>query len=204
MLRMAVVYSLGMLIAAAATGALLGLLSSLIPEAWHHYAQVGIGGILLLTGLAFMARPLSVHHAIDHICSEACHSGEEKALLRTGTSGALFMLGVMSMIIPCPTNIWVYYTLPAVASSALVGSLIFMVYALFTGVAVVFVAIAMVRARTLVEVLERRGYRLLILRLSGLIVLGVGVWLLWVGLGTHHEPEPGTTPPGVHGTHHAH
>jgi len=178
MLRMALVYSAGMVVTAAATGALLGLIFSRIPEAWHHTLQFGIAGVIVIVGLVVMFRPLSIHHAIDHICGESCQSGEEKALLRKGTLGAMFMLGVMSMLIPCPTNIWVY-ALPTLTGSPLVGALIFTTYALFTGIAITLVAVAMVRARGFVQALEQRGYRLLILRFSGIVVLGVGLWLFW-------------------------
>lgn len=184
MLRMALAYSLGMVIAAAGTGALLGLIFSLIPEAWHHLLELAVGVLMVLVGLTFLLKPLSVHHAIDHICSEACHSGEEKALVRTGTTGALFMLGVMSMLIPCPTNVWVY-TLPAVAQSPLKGLVLFTTYAAFSALAITLVAVSMVHARGLVTALDQRGYRLVILRLSGVLVLGVGVWMLWQSFGGH-------------------
>ena len=123
MLRMSLAYSLGIIITAAATGALLGLLSSYIPAAWHVGIELAIGVLLLVVGLSFLLKPLSIHHAIDHICSEACASGEEKALVRTGTSGAMFMLGVMSMLIPCPT-IMPVYSLLAVTHSALKGAML--------------------------------------------------------------------------------
>jgi len=190
MLRMSLVYSLGMIVAAAGTGALLGLIFSIIPGSWHHVFEVGVGVLLVMMGLIFLLRPLSVHHAIDHICGEECQSGEEKALLRSGTAGAMFMLGVMSMIIPCPTNIWVYM-LPAVTQSPLKGTLIFTIYAIFTALAINLVAVSMVHARGLVAKLDQSGYRLLILRLSGILVLGIGLWWLWQTLGEQrHEQHP--------------
>lgn len=199
MYRLALVYSLGMLVTAAATGALLGLIFTQIPEGWHQGIEIMLGSALLVMGIAFMLRPLSVHHAIDHICSEECQSGEEKALLRSGTSGAMFVLGAMSMLIPCPTNAWFYIAAPTLSRSPLTGALVFSVYALFTGVAVTVVAVAMVRARGLIEALERRGFRMLILRLSGIIVLAMGGWMLW--LGTHPHEHGAGERPGIHQQH---
>lgn len=199
MTRMATAYCVGMMVAAAATGALLGLLASIIPEGWHQGVEIGIGLLLLTVGVVFIVKPLSVHHAIDHICHEECQSGEERALLRTGTLGAMFMLGVMSMLIPCPTNIPMYAALTAGSRSPLAGATYFTVYALFTSASILFVAIAMVRARSLVVTIEKRGYRKLIWRFSGIIILAVSGWLLW--LGTHdHDHGHGHTPqaPGVH------
>lgn len=203
MLRMALAYCAGMVVTAAATGALLGLLASIIPHAWHQRIELGVGVLLLLIGLVFIMRPLSVHHAIDHICKEDCQSGEERALLRAGTMGAMFMLGVMSMLVPCPTNIPMYAALTAGSRSSLMGASLFTVYALFTSASIIFVAVAMVRARTLVETIERRGYRAIIWRISGIILLGVAGWMIW--LGTHAHDHGHTHPvPGIEQEGHIH
>ncbi|MHB9023241.1 MAG: urease accessory protein UreH domain-containing protein [Armatimonadota bacterium] len=189
MLRLALAFSAGLILTAAGTGALLGLLTSYIPEEGHRLVEIGLGGVLALAGLAIMFKPLSVHHAVDHICNEECQPGEVKALARTGTFGALFVLGAMSMLVPCPTNIWIY-ALPAVTQNPLVGMLVFTLYAVFTSLAITGVAVMMTRARPLVANLEKRGFRLVALRLGGLIVLGVGLWLLWLGTHEHeHEHE---------------
>jgi ABC-type nickel/cobalt efflux system permease component RcnA len=181
-MRLSTAYCLGMLLTAVVTGALLGLVTSAIPEAWSHGVEVATSGLLILVGLIFMFRPLSIHHAIDHICNEHCHSGEERKLLRSGTAWAMFTMGAMSMLFPCPENVPIY-TLPAASRSPVMGMSLFFVYGLSTGATFLFVAGAMVRARGLVEFFERRDARQLMLRLSGLIVLGTGLWLGWSLLG---------------------
>ena len=40
----------------------------------------------------------------------------------------------------------------------------------------------MVHARGLVTALDQRGYRLIILRFSGVLVLGIALWMLWMSL----------------------
>ncbi len=188
MLRMSLAYSFGIILTAAVTGALLGWLSSHIPNAWHANVELGIGLLLLAVGLSFLFKPLSIHHAIDHICSEECASGEEKKLVRTGTTGAMFMLGVMSMLIPCPTILPVY-TLLVVTHSAAKGVIMFTIYALATALAINLVAVSMVHARGLVTALDQKsGYRLLVLRLSGILVLAIALWMLWMSL---HPQMPG-------------
>ncbi len=178
MLRFALAFSLGMLLAAAAAGAFIGFLTSKIPDEWHHGLEFVLGGVLAVVGLLFLVRPLSVHHAIDHLCTEECHPGEERVLLKSGTTRALFLVGVMSVLLPCPTNVWVY-TLPVAAKSISMSMLILTIYAFFSGATITTVAILMVRARKLVESLDQRGHRLLILRFSGIIVLAMGLWLVW-------------------------
>ncbi len=141
-----------------------------------------MGMLLVVSGIIFLIRPLSVHHAIDHLCNEHCHTGEEVKLAHAGTFSAMFMLGVMSMAIPCPTNIPIYLALTSGARGPVLGAALFTLYALTTGLAIMFVAVAMTRARKLVETLEQRGYRLLIWRLSGAIVLAAGLYLVYLGL----------------------
>jgi len=193
MLRMSLAYSLGIIVTAAATGALLGWLSSKIPAAWHVEIELAIGILLLIVGISFLLKPLSVHHAIDHICSEECASGKEKALVRSGTAGAMFMLGAMSMLIPCPT-IMPVYTLLMETHSAVKGAILFTIYAIFTSLAINMVALSMVHARKLVTALDQSGYRLLILRLSGVLMLGLAVWMLWMSL--HALPRTMHPAPG--------
>jgi sulfite exporter TauE/SafE len=197
MLRLAIAYGLGMIVVAAATGAVLGALAHAVPEAWHQGVEIGIGVMLTVMGLAFIIRPDSVHHTMDHICSEHCHSTGEQKLLRSGTMTGLFLMGVLSMLIPCPTNYWLYGQSFATRSVA-EGALIFVTYAVSTSLAVGAVAKLMVTSRAMLAPLERKGNRLLILRLSGLIVLLAGAWMLWLGTHPHdhdaHEHDHGRRP----------
>ncbi len=190
MLRMSLAYSLGFTLTSAAIGALLGLLASRIPYIWHVKVEGAIGLALLLVGLSFLLKPLSIHHAIDHLCGEECASREEKALVRSGTTGAMFMLGVMSILIPCPT-VFPAFTLLIDTHSALKSMLLFTLFALSTAVAINLVAVAMVYARGLVTILDQRGFRLFILRFSGVLVLGIGGWMLWTSLHAKNvQPVP--------------
>lgn len=194
MVRVAAAYGLGMVFAAAGTGALLGIVSSRIPEGWHNGVETAVGVLLVASGLIFIIKPLSAHHAVDHLCSEHCHSGEEKALLRTGTFGAMFLLGMAGISMPCPTNIPVY-ALPVASGSPLMGALVFITYALTTSLTILGIAVATVRARTVVEALDRRGTRQAIWRISGVIVLAAGLYMLSLGLrphdhGDHDHAEP--------------
>lgn len=190
MARMAIAYSLGMLVTAAIAGALLGWLSSLIPMSWHYGVDVGIGVLLMITGIVFLLKPLSIHHAIDHMCDEECHSGEERALLRSGTMGAMFIFGVISMVIPCPTLVPMYAALTTGSHTWWEGALFFTLYAVSTGLTITIVAVAMSNARTFVQALEDHGHRLVILRLSGVIMLVMGCWLLGLGSLAHPHSRP--------------
>lgn len=197
MLRIALSFALGMLITAMVTGALLGALFSLIPEGWHRGIELGIGGLLIMVGIIFMVKPLSVHHAIDHMCDEHCQPGGAQTLLRSGTAGGMFLFGAMSMVLPCPTNLWLY-ALPAVAATPLTGALVFTVYAFVTGIVIVGIALALVSARSLVETLDQRGYRNVIMRLGGVLILAVGLWLAWMGSHPHEHGDDLHEPAGMH------
>jgi hypothetical protein len=180
LLRLSLAYCVGLIIAAAAEGALLGALFGLIPEAWHRGLLIAVGATLVTVGLIIVFRPLTVHHAIGHICGEHCETDEERALLRTGTWGAMFTMGVMSMVVPCPNTIFVIPLVGALRNP-MAGALVFMLYALFTSFAVIVVALGMVKAHKLVERLEHSNYRHTILRVSGLIIAGFGIWMAVVG-----------------------
>jgi len=202
MLRLAAAYGLGMVVVAAATGALLGSLARVVPEAWHHGVEIGVGVMLLVMGLAFVIRPDSVHHTMDHICGEHCHTSGEQKLLRSGTMAGLFLVGVLSMLIPCPTNYWLYGQ-SFVSRSPVDGAVLFVAYTLSTSVTICVVAMLMASSRALLAPLERKGNRLLILRLSGVIVLLAGAWMLWLGFNPHdhhgddHEHARGARPATV-------
>lgn len=196
MLRLAAAYGLGMIVVAAATGAALGALAQVVPESWHQGVEIGIGVMLTVMGLAFVIRPDSVHHAMDHICSEHCHSTGEQKLLRSGTMTGLFLMGVLSMLVPCPTNYWLYGQ-SFVTRSPLEGALIFVTYAVSTSITVAVVARVMVTSRAMLAPLERKGNRLLILRVSGLIVLLAGAWMLWIGAHPHVHGDAHAARPAV-------
>jgi sulfite exporter TauE/SafE len=184
MLRLAVAYGLGMVVVAAATGAVLGTLARAVPEAWHQGVEVGVGVMLAVMGIAFIARPDSVHHTMDHICGEHCHSTGEQKLLRSGTMAGLFLMGILSMLIPCPTNYWLYGQ-SFVSRSPLDGALLFIAYAISTSVTVGVVAVLMTTSRNRLAPLEQRSNRLLTFRLSGVVVLLAGAWMLWLGFHPH-------------------
>jgi nickel/cobalt transporter (NicO) family protein len=180
LLRLAFAYCAGLIVAAAAEGALLGALFGLIPEGWHTGLLIAVGIVLFVVGITIVFRPLTVHHAIGHICGENCETDEERALLRTGTWGAMFTMGVMSMVVPCPSTVFVYPLIGALRNPAL-GALVFVLYACFTSLAVIAVAFGMVKARGLVERLEHSNYRHTVLRVSGLIIAAFGVWMAFKG-----------------------
>ncbi len=140
---------------------------------------------------------------MDHICGEHCHTSGEQKLLRSGTIAGLFVVGIFSMLIPCPTNYWLYGQ-SFVSRSPVDGAILFVAYALSTSVTICVVAMLMASSRALLAPLERKGNRLLILRLSGLIVLLAGAWMLWLGFHPHdhqhhgeHEHEHGARPAAV-------
>ncbi len=189
MLRVAAFFCLGMILTALAGGLILGWLIEHVPSTLHRYIEAAMGVLLVISGILFLARPLTIHHAIDHLCNEHCHTGEEAKLLHTGTYSAMFLLGVISMAIPCPTNIPMYIAITSGARGPVLGMVLFVTYALSTSIAIMFVAVAMTRARKLVEILEQRGYRLLIWRLSGAIVLAAGLYLVYLGLVDNDHAE---------------
>jgi cytochrome c biogenesis protein CcdA len=197
MLRLALAYGLGMLLVAVAVGALLGTLARAVPEAWHHGIEIGVGGVLVLMGLVFMFRPASVHHTAEHLCDEHCHSDKEQKLVRSGTAWGLFVVGITSMLIPCPTNGWLYLQ-SAALGSPVTGALLFITYALATSVTIAVVAVMMAKSRALLAPLEARDTRMRIMRISGLIILLTGAWMLWLGTHDHHHgDERGARPAAV-------
>jgi nickel/cobalt transporter (NicO) family protein len=198
MARFAVAYSLGMLATAVVIGAALGAVSQFIPESWHEWMVFGVAGLLIILGLTALIRPLNVHHAIDHLCYEHCDADHTPPKLRSGSLWVVFSLGVMSMLVPCPSVAGIYAAF-ALTQTWYWGATVFGVYALCTGLTITIVAITIVSAKTVLQSLAKKNNRLLIWRLNGIIFVLVGAYMVVTAFQEHanEASHSSAVPPAV-------
>lgn len=188
----------GTALACVALGASLGAVSQLVPIAMGGWVETGTSILLILLGIALIYNPhlLHHHHDDDHgschthhhgECSAHSHSLEKKSVInklqklaknRKFLPPALFGIGFVNMIIPCPTAAVMYgYALNA--GSTQTATLVFSVYAVSTAIAVGGVIFLIFKATSMAGSLQREWVEPLIMRLAGGVIIVFSIYGLY-------------------------
>lgn len=181
-------------------GATLGTISQYIPATMVSWVEIGTSLILLLLGAVLIYKPGLLHnhdhdhdhnHQGDHdghchkldTCNKVTnthghdhHTPGMRGWFKELTTGkrflplALFLVGFVNMVIPCPTAAVMYgYALRS--GDALTATLVFGSYAVATAIAVGGVIYLIFRLSTMAGALQHNWVEPLIMRASGLVIV---------------------------------
>ena len=197
----------GTALACLALGASLGAISQLVPVSMGTWVEAGTSILLIILGVLLIYNPHLLHQHGDEHTDASCHDDEGGHLHkhdhgectahssvkeRTGALAklqnltrnrkmlpyALFGIGFVNMIIPCPTAAVMYgYALNA--GSTLTATLVFGTYAISTALAVGGVIFIIFKATTMASSLQKEWVEPLIMRVAG------GVIIIFSAYGLH-------------------
>ena len=182
-------FCLGTTIACLLLGVVFGAMGSIIPRSWDIYFGMGTAGILVVLGIVLIFRPHWLHFedeeeekalqgALENT-EQALQFTTNKRKFKHGIYWGMFSLGFINMIIPCPTAA-VMYTYALVAKSIPVGTAIFLAYALSTSFVLLIITYSLGKATFFFKKLGQEKYEVLITRISGLFIVGFGVYMIIV------------------------
>ena len=117
--------------------------------------------------------PLGHDHDHDHD-----HSHSHAPRLKSATAVGLFAFGFVNMIVPCPTAA-IMYSYALRSGDAWRSSAVFGAYALGTGAALAGVIWAIYRTTNALRTLDRPWIEPLVMRLTGVLVIGFAIYSLW-------------------------
>jgi nickel/cobalt exporter len=176
----------GTAMACIALGASLGAISQIIPSNMQWWVEIGTGVSLAAIGIVLIIKPTILHnhdhghqqHRHDHdhddksnhhthecSCSHHRHSTKEHA-----TAIALFGVGFVNMIIPCPT-VAIMYGYALDSGNIAKASLVFAAYALTTAVTVSAVIYAIFKVTSLFHKLNQHWVENAVMRTAGVLTL---------------------------------
>lgn len=184
----------GTAFACLALGASLGAVSQLVPVSMGIWIESGTSVILIILGILLIYNPhLLHHHDDDHEHDHHgegdlhAHSHQERGVLknlqlvaqdRQMLPFALFGIGFVNMVIPCPTAAVMYgYALNA--GSTLTATLVFGAYAVSTAIAVGGVIFIIFKATSMASSLQKEWVEPLIMRLAGGIIIVFSIFGLY-------------------------
>lgn len=190
----------GTAFACLALGASLGAISQLVPVSMGIWIEAGTSIILIIFGILLVYNPHLLHHhndAHEHEhhhehdhhgeCAAQTHPHENKSALknlqllaknRQMLPLALFGIGFVNMVIPCPTAAVMYgYALNA--GSTLTATLVFGTYAISTAIAVGGVIFVIFKATNMANSLQKEWVEPLIMRLAGGVIIIFSVYGLY-------------------------
>ncbi|MBT8361090.1 MAG: sulfite exporter TauE/SafE family protein [Desulfobacterales bacterium] len=188
----------GTALACLVLGATLGAISQFIPDSMGMWVEAGTSILLIILGVLLIYNPHLLHHhgdACDHShCSDNNHhqhkhghsdctthslsTAEEETVSRLQTMlknkkmlpFALFGIGFINMIIPCPTAAVMYgYALNA--TNTFTATLVFGTYALSTAIAVGGVIFIIFKATSTASSMQKDWIEPLIMRTAGGIIV---------------------------------
>lgn len=193
----------GTALACLALGASIGAISQFVPAYMGTWVEIGTSVILIILGLLLIYDPhiLHKHEHDDH--DEHCHGHDDKhhhhdcatpshSHDNHGSSGflsklhgltkdnymlpfALFGIGFVNMIVPCPTAAIMYgYALNA--GSSFKATLVFGTYAISTAIAVGGVIFLIFKVTTMASSLQKDWVEPLVMRLSGSVIVIFSVY----------------------------
>lgn len=195
----------GTALACVLLGLTLGAVSGWIPQAMQTWVDLGVNGLLIVLGLVLVVRPQLLHshdhdhdhdhdhehdhdhdhgHDHDHDGHEHHHHDHGGLTARLGgmaTAPALFAVGFVNMIVPCPTAAIMYkYAIQSAdpgTSAAVFGS-----YAVGTALSVGVVIFGLWKASSWLRGLERPGLESAVMRAVGVLVMAMGVYAMALSL----------------------
>ncbi len=176
-----------------ALGASLGAISQVIPANLQWWVEIGTGVALAAIGLVLIIKPTILHNhdhshqheeehdhhhdhghghghqEIPHHNTEGC-CGHHHTKKEHATAVALFGVGFVNMIIPCPT-VAIMYGYALDSGSITKATLVFAAYALTTAIAVAAVIYAIFKVTSLLHKLNQHWVENAIMRTAGVITL---------------------------------
>ena len=171
-------------------GATLGAISAAIPANFGSWIETITSVVLILLGATMIAKPHLLHHhdhAEDHNhhhdhghgpCS--CSTVKTGALKHQKTTGgALFGIGFINMIIPCPT-VAIMYGFALESGSYAKATTVFAVYAFSTSLAVGAVIYGIFRLTSLLRTLSQDWIETAIMRTIGAMTAFFGAYSLYL------------------------
>jgi nickel/cobalt transporter (NicO) family protein len=190
-------------LACLALGASIGAISKFVPNYMGTWLDIGTSVILIILGLLMIYNPHLLHnHDHDehhdhchehgdehdhHECKKHSHSHDSHGKLgflsklhkltknKRVLPFALFGIGFVNMIVPCPTAAIMYgYALNA--GSAFTATLVFGTYAFSTALAVGGVIYLIFKATSMANSLQKEWVEPLVMRLSGVIIVFFSVY----------------------------
>lgn len=187
-------------------GASLGAISQVIPLSMGLWIEVITSVILILIGLLLLYDPLILHshdhdhdhdhHEHDHSHNCDCshhhhyhsHTHEHGILDRIKSltknkrflPPALFAIGFVNMIVPCPTAA-VMYTYALNAGSVWNATVVFGTYAISTAIAVGAVIYLIFKATAMAHSLQKDWVEPFIMRFAGMIIIGFSGYGVYQG-----------------------
>jgi len=189
----------GTALACLALGASIGAISKFVPNYMGTWVEIGTSVILTILGLLLIYNPHLLHnhdhdehhdhcHEHDHNeCKNHSHSHDKRGFLfklhkltkdKKVLPFALFGIGFVNMIVPCPTAAIMYgYALNA--GSALTATLVFGTYALSTAIAVGGVIYLIFKVTSMANSLQKEWIEPLVMRLSGGVIVFFSVYGLY-------------------------
>lgn len=196
----------GTALACLALGASLGAISQLVPMAMGTWVEAGTSVILIVLGILLIYNPHLLHHHDHdhdnrhcqdnghehnhHECTAQPHSHEKRTILKRLhhftkdkklLPFALFGIGFVNMIVPCPTAAIMYgYALNA--GNALTATIVFGTYAISTAIAVGGVIFIIFTATSRANALQKEWVEPLIMRLAGGVIVLFSVYGLYQAL----------------------
>ena len=185
----------GTALACLVLGATLGAVSQVIPESMGVWVEVATSIILIIIGALLLYDPHILHshdHGHDHHgncghdeqCTHHHSHDHDHGLLsrikrltknRKILPLALFAIGFINMIVPCPTAA-VMYTYALNAGSVLNATVVFGTYAISTAIAVGAVIFLIFRATKMAHSLQKDWVEPFIMRSAGLVIVIFSVY----------------------------
>lgn len=193
----------GTALACLALGASIGAISQFVPLYIGTWMEIGTSVILIILGLLLIYNPHLLHnHDHDehhdhchghgdehdhHECKQHSHShgshgkrGFLSQLHRLTQDNnllpfALFGIGFVNMIVPCPTAA-IMYSYALNAGSTFTATVVFGTYAISTAIAVGGVIYLIFKATNMANSLQKEWVEPLVMRLSGLVIVLFSVY----------------------------
>lgn len=193
----------GTALACLALGASIGAISKFVPLYMGTWIEIGTSVILIILGLLLVYNPHLLHSHEDdehhdhchgheaeddhHKCKSHSHSHDSHAKRRFLSKldkltrdkkllpFALFGIGFVNMIVPCPTAA-IMYGYALTAGSAFTATIVFGTYAISTAIAVGGVIYLIFKATSMANSLQKKWVEPLIMRLSGVIIVIFSVY----------------------------
>lgn len=172
----------GTAVACLVLGATLGAVSQIIPVSIGTWVEVVTSVILIIIGLLLLYDPHILHshdHEHDHHHEhDHSHNHDHGILARIKRltknkkllPPALFAIGFINMIVPCPTAA-VMYTYALNAGSVWNATVVFGTYAVSTAIAVGAVIYLIFKATTMAHSLQKDWVEPFIMRFSGAVII---------------------------------
>lgn len=187
----------GTAVACLLLGLTLGSVSALIPDTFQLWVDVGTSFILITLGIVLIVKPGLIHHHHDeehghnhaqdleplhdhhqnHNHRHAPRKGNRQKL----TGLALFGIGFINMIIPCPT-VAIMYKYALNSANASKATFIFGVYAFGTAVAVGGVIFAIFHVARILEKLSQDWVETALMRSAGVVTILFASYSLYAHL----------------------